>query len=92
MEKSIGNVKLFGWLAPRCHDGENSLDHGGFHNRRECFPEIDASLLSEPANHPSSLIALQSAIRIKLMLENPFPSDNVGARWPINQVLGTIAL
>jgi hypothetical protein len=63
----------------------------GFTTGENVF-EIDASPLSDPVNNPSSLIALQSSIRIQLMLENPFASDNGGTQWSVNQALGTIAL
>jgi hypothetical protein len=75
MEKSIGDIELFGWPAPRHCDGEHCPDSGGLHYRRERLPEVDASPLSEPTNHPPSLIAFQSSIGIQFMFEDPFPSQ-----------------
>jgi hypothetical protein len=36
-----------------------------------------ASTLREVAHHPSHLVAAEAAVRVELMFEHPFPSDDV---------------
>jgi hypothetical protein len=59
--------------------GEHGADCGRLDHRGECLIVVDAGSLGEAAKNPTSLVPVQGAIRIELVLKNPLAGDDVGA-------------
>jgi hypothetical protein len=78
MEKSIGDIHLMYWPAARDHKLENRKNGAGFDNRSKGVMEVDTLTLSEAADHPTRLVTIKSTIRMKLVLEDPLPGDDIG--------------
>jgi hypothetical protein len=47
---------------------------------------VHPGALGEPPKDPTSLVQIQRAIRLKLVLEDPFVGDDIGPMRPRNQV------
>lgn len=54
--------------------------------------EVDPWALREPTDDPPSLAPFQRAIRVQLVLEDPFAGDDVGVRQSRDECLGAIGL
>lgn len=52
--------------------------HHQFDNRAEYLVVVDASLLRETTDHAAGLVPSQGAVRVELVLEQPFAYDNIG--------------
>jgi hypothetical protein len=78
MEKSIGDIHLVHWPAARDRKLENRKNVAGFDNRSKGDMEVDTFMLSKTADHPARLVTIKSAIRMKLVLEDPLPGDDIG--------------
>jgi hypothetical protein len=90
VEKSILHVKLVDCLVVGQGEGEYCADGGRLHNRAESPIEVDAGPLSETSKNPPSLVALESSISMKLVLEDPLAGDDVGAGRARNEVPGVV--
>jgi hypothetical protein len=62
------------------------VDHGQFDHRAEGLIVVNAGSLGEAMKNPASLVTFQGAIEIKLVLENPLASDDVGANGVRNKI------
>jgi hypothetical protein len=78
MEKSIRDIHLVHWPAARDRKLENSKNGAGFDNRSKSVMEVNTFMLPKTADHPARLVTIKSAIRMKLMLEDPLPDDDIG--------------
>jgi hypothetical protein len=78
MEKSIRDIHLVHWPAARDRKLENGKSSAGFDNRSKDVMEVDTFTLPKTADHPARLVTIKSAIRMKLMLEDPLPGDDIG--------------
>jgi hypothetical protein len=78
MKKSVLHVQLADGPRTRGGDAEDSPDGRVFDHRVERLVVVDAVLLRETVHHPACLVTSKSAIGVVLMLEDPFPGDNVG--------------
>ena len=92
MEEGVFDVELMHRpiaSSSQMKDGANRrrLDH-----RRECLVEVEARALREAADNPSGLATLETAIRMKLVLEDPSAGDDMGATRSRYKVLGSIVL
>jgi hypothetical protein len=92
MEKSIGDIHMVHWPAARNRKLENGKNGAGFDNRSKCVMEVDTFTLSETANYPSRLVMIKSAIRMKLMLEDPLPGNDIGMSRTRNELPCVVAL
>jgi hypothetical protein len=92
MEKSIRDIHLVHWPAARNRKLENSKNGAGFDNRSKGVMEVDTFTLSETANHPACLVTIKSAIWMKLMLEDPLPSNDIGMSRTRNELPCVVAL
>jgi hypothetical protein len=72
MKKGVLNIELMN--GPRARDGdtEDDADHGWLDDGTESLIKVYPRLLREAADHPSSLVAGKAAVRVKLVLEDPF--------------------
>jgi hypothetical protein len=77
LEKSIGDIHLVQCTATRDRKMENGKNGAGFDNRSKGVMEVDTFTLSETADHPTHLVTIKSAIRMKLMLEDQLPGDDI---------------
>jgi hypothetical protein len=71
--------------------GEHGADHGRLDHRAKGLIVVDAGSLGEAMNDPGSLVPLQRAVEVELMLKNPFAGDDIianGARDKIPGVVG----
>jgi hypothetical protein len=55
------------------------VDDGRLNHRAEGLIVVDIRPLGEAAKNPASLVPFQDAIRVKLVLEDPFVGDDAGA-------------
>lgn len=92
MEERIGDVELSCGPLTRSNDTEDSADGCWFHDQSEGLPEIDAGALGEPPDDPTCFVALEGAVGVEFVLEHPFPRDDLGVEWTINQSPCTVGL
>jgi hypothetical protein len=92
MEKSIGDIHLVHWPAARDCKLENGKNGAGFDNRSKGVMEVDTFTLPETADHPARLVMIKSAIRMKLMLEDPLPGDDIRMSGTRNKLPCVVAL
>jgi hypothetical protein len=85
VKECVLHIKLMDGPILRVSQGEDSANSSGLHNGAECLIVIDAGTLSEPAKNPASLIPVQGAISMKLVLENPLPGDHICLGRPGNK-------
>jgi len=85
MEERVVDVELTRRPAARSSNGEHGVYSSWFNHRREGFAEVNASTLCEATDNPSCFIALEGAIRIEFMAENPFTGDDMGTGRAIDQ-------
>jgi hypothetical protein len=78
MKECIFDVELVNGPALRKGKRKNNADGGGFDDRAEGFIEIDARLLGETPNYPTSFVTSESAIRVMFVTKNPFSRNYVG--------------
>jgi hypothetical protein len=78
MEKSIRDIHLVHWPAARDRKLENGKNSVGFDNRSKGVMEVDTFMLPKTTDHPAHLVTIKGAIRMKLMLEDPLPGDDIG--------------
>jgi hypothetical protein len=88
MKEGVLHIQLvYGPTAGVSH-GEDSADSGGFDYETEGFIVVNTRSLGEAAKDPTSLVSVQGTISMKLVLENPFSSDNVGLVGTGNKITG----
>jgi hypothetical protein len=73
MEKGVLNIELMNGPRSRDGDTEDDADHGRLDDGTEGLIKVYPRLLREAADHPSSLVAGKAAVRVELVLEDPFP-------------------
>jgi hypothetical protein len=72
MKKGVLDVQLMNRPSTRGGDAEDDTDHGGLDDGAESLIEINSRLLGETANNLASLVASETTIGSKFMLEDPF--------------------
>jgi hypothetical protein len=70
--------------------GEHRAHGGRFHNWAESLIVVNSGALSETPKDPASLVAIEGPVSAKLVREDPFASDGVGAPRSWNKVPGPI--
>jgi hypothetical protein len=78
MEKGVFDVELVDKPPPCRREVQYSPDGGRLHHRGERLVEVDARSLREPADNPPSFPAVEAAIRLQFVLEQPLAGDDVG--------------
>jgi hypothetical protein len=58
-------------------DAQNKANGGGFYYGTESLTIVDAMLLCEAANNPSSFVPSERAIGVELVPEDPFACHNI---------------
>jgi hypothetical protein len=59
--------------------GEHRADGDRLDHRAEGLIVVDAGPLGKAMKNPASLVPFQGAVRVELVLEDPFVGDDVGA-------------
>jgi hypothetical protein len=70
--------------------GEHRADGGRLDHRAEGLIVVDAGPLGEDAKNPTSLVPFQGAVRVELVLEDPFAGDDVGANMTRDKLLSIV--
>jgi hypothetical protein len=78
MEEGVLDVELASLPFKGERDGEDDADRGRFDNQTECLVEVNALLLREATKHPACFIAVERAIGLQLVSEDPLSGDDVG--------------
>jgi len=63
-----------------------------FHDRAVCLIIIDTGTLSEAADHPSCLVAIEAPVVVVLHAEYPLAAHDMGTGGPRNQLPSLISL
>ena len=66
------------------------MNSSGLHHRTESLIKVHTRPLGKTTKNPTCLVPLEGAIRLKLVLEDPLPSDNIGPRRAMHKVPGVI--
>jgi hypothetical protein len=66
------------------------VDRGRLDHQAEDLIIVDAGSLGEAVKNPLSLVPVQGAVRIELVLENPLAGDDVGANGMRDKMSGVI--
>lgn len=81
MEKVILDVQLVDHPVLGEGKGENSLNDDKLDDRTKGIVVVHSGALSEASKNPTSLAAIDRAVRGELVLEDPLVGNHVGARW-----------
>jgi hypothetical protein len=79
MQERILHIELVNGPGAGDGQGEHDVDHGWLDHWAEGLIVVDVESLGEAAKNQASLVPVQGAIRIGLVLENPHAGDDVGA-------------
>jgi hypothetical protein len=77
VEKSVLHVELLNRPVMGNNNGEYHAHDGRFHNRPERLIVVHTGALSETPEDPTSLVAIEGAIGMKLVGEDPLAGDDV---------------
>jgi hypothetical protein len=80
VKKGILHVQLVDRPLTRSSDAEDDPNRCRLDDGAERLVIVDAVSLGEAADDPASLMTSQRAVGVELMPEDPFASDNIGAR------------
>jgi hypothetical protein len=86
MEEGILHIELLNRPIMGDSCGEHRANGGQFHNRAESLVIVDSGTLSETSKDPTRLLAIKGPVSAKLVREDPFASDDVGALRSWNKV------
>jgi len=90
MKKSILDIQLMNRPMMRGCNTQNCPDCSWFNNRTEYLIIVNAMVLRESLNNPTSFVASKGTIRMTLMLENPLSCHDISTRRPRNKTPSTI--
>jgi hypothetical protein len=79
VQEHILHIELVNQPGARDDQGESSANRGRLDHRAECLIVVDAGSLGEAVKNPTSIVLVQGAVKIELVLENPLADDDVGA-------------
>jgi hypothetical protein len=86
MEEGILHIELLNRPVMGDSSGEHHAHGGWFHNRAESLIVVDFGALSETPKDPAILVAIERPVSAKLVREDPFVSDDIGALRSWNKV------
>jgi hypothetical protein len=76
-KKSILHIQLMNQPLARSCNTQNCPDVTRFDDPTESLIIVNAMLLRESPNNPTSLVTSKRTIRVKFMLVNPLPYHNI---------------
>ena len=80
MKKGVLHIKLVDGLMARESQGEHRANSSKLHHGTKYLIKVHTRPLGKATENPARLVPLEGAIRLKLMLEDPLASDDVGPR------------
>jgi hypothetical protein len=92
MKKIIRDIHLVHRPAAGDSELKNSADGAEFNNGRKGVMEVNSFTVPETTDHPASLVTIECTIRMKLVLEDPLPGDDIGLRWSGNKLPRFVAM
>lgn len=92
MEEGILHIQLVNWPIAGDRQAEDGADCGRLDDGAEDLVEVDAVELGEAAKDPASLVPIQTAVGLELVVEDPLASDDIGTVWAGDQVPCTVGL
>jgi hypothetical protein len=72
------------------NQGKHGANRGRLDHRAEGLIVVDVGPLGEVAKDLTSLVSVQRAIGVELLLENLFAGDNVGANGARDKISGVV--
>jgi hypothetical protein len=91
VEKSVLHVELLNRPVTGNNNGEHRAYGGWFHNWAERLIVVHTGALNETPEDPTSLVAIEGAVGVKLVGENLLVGDNVRVTRPGNKFSGPVA-
>jgi hypothetical protein len=90
VQKHVLHIKLMN--RPGAGDGqeEHGANRGRLDHRVVGLIVVDVGSLDEIAKDPTSLVPLQRAVRVELVLKNPLAGDNVEAKRARDNIPGNV--
>jgi hypothetical protein len=79
VQKHILHIELVNRPGVRDNQGKHGADCGRVDHQVEGLIIVDTGSLGEATKNPASLVPVQGAVGIELLLENPLAGDEVGA-------------
>jgi hypothetical protein len=79
VQERILHIKMINGPGAEDSQGEHHIDHGRLDYWAEGIIIVDVGSLGEATKDPASLVPFQRAVRVEVVLEDPFVSDDVGA-------------
>jgi hypothetical protein len=79
VQEHILHIELVNRPGAGDGQGEHDVDHGWLDHWAECLIVIDVGSLGEATKNPASLVAVQGAVGIELVVENLLAGVDVGA-------------
>jgi hypothetical protein len=70
--------------------GDDGVKGSQFDNGTECLIVVDAGTLSETLKNPTGFVAVERAVSMKLVSENPFP--NIGVSRTLNKIPSIVVM
>jgi hypothetical protein len=80
LEEGISHIKLMNMPSTRSCMMKHHADSGGIYDRAKGFTEIDAWSLMKATQDPTCLVAVEGAIGVEVVAEDPLPSDDSATR------------
>jgi hypothetical protein len=90
IEEGILHIELLNRPIMGDRSGEHHAHGGQFHNRAESLIVVNSWALSKTPKDPASLVAIEGPTSAKLVHEDPFAGDDIGALRSWNKVPGPI--
>jgi len=86
MQESILDVELMNRPILRESHGQNSANSCRLDDWAESLIIINTGALCEATKHRASLVSVERAVSMKLVMKNPLAGDDVGAEGTWNKV------
>jgi hypothetical protein len=77
-------------IGVRDGHGEHHADHGQLDHRDEGLIIVDIGSLGEAVKDLASHVPFQGVVRVELVLEDPFASDDIRASGARDNILGVV--
>jgi hypothetical protein len=85
MQEGVRDIQLLGRPTFACNQCQNCPDGDWLYHWRESLAEIYAGTLRESTHYPASFVSLQGPVRMKFVLEDPFPRHHMNAAGSRNK-------
>jgi hypothetical protein len=86
MQEHILHIELMNGPGAGDSQEEHGADRGRLDHRAKGLIVVNAGSLGEAAKDPGSLVPFQIAVRVQLVLQNPFAGVDVGANGARDKV------